>query len=61
MFRAQPPTLLKRLRQIQDTRNPKKLKHALVSLMLYGILVFVLHYSSRREANTDITRPMFEQ
>ncbi|MBK7237927.1 MAG: transposase family protein [Sterolibacteriaceae bacterium] len=53
-------TLLKRLRQIQDTRNPKKLKHALVSLMLYGILVFVLHYSSRREANTDITRPMFE-
>ncbi|MBK7238320.1 MAG: hypothetical protein IPI02_23030 [Sterolibacteriaceae bacterium] len=31
-----------------------------MSLMLYGILVFVLHYSSRREANTDITRPMFE-
>ncbi|MBK6974823.1 MAG: hypothetical protein IPH26_18475 [Sterolibacteriaceae bacterium] len=61
VFRAQLPTLLKRLRQIQDTRNPKKLKHALVSLMLYGILVFVLHYSSRREANTDITRPMFEQ
>ncbi|MBK6972072.1 MAG: transposase family protein [Sterolibacteriaceae bacterium] len=60
VFRAQLPTLLKRLRQIQDTRNPKKLKHALVSLMLYGILVFVLHYSSRREANTDITRPMFE-
>jgi len=30
-------------------------------LMLYGILVFVLHYSSRREANTEITRPMFEQ
>ena len=61
VFRAQLPTLLKRLRQIQDTRNPKKLKHALVSLMLYGILVFVLHYSSRREANTEITRPMFEQ
>jgi hypothetical protein len=61
VFRAHWPTLLRRLRQIQDTRNPKKLKHALVSLMLYGILVFVLHYSSRREANTEITRPMFEQ
>ena len=29
--------------------------------MLYGILTFVLHYSSRREANREITRPQFEQ
>ncbi len=29
--------------------------------MLYGLLVFVLQFSSRRHANTEITRPMFEQ
>ena len=29
--------------------------------MLYGLLVFVLQFSSRRQANTEITRPMFEQ
>ena len=28
--------------------------------MLYGILVFVFQYSSRRAANTAITRPVFE-
>jgi len=29
--------------------------------MLYGILIFVLQFSSRREANAEITRPMFEE
>ncbi len=29
-------------------------------IMLYGILVFVFQYSSRREANREITRPVFE-
>lgn len=29
--------------------------------MLYGLLVFVLQFSSRRHANTEITRPMFKQ
>ena len=29
--------------------------------MLYGILVFVLHYPSRRQANGEMTHPMFEQ
>ena len=61
MIRAQLPTLLQRLRQIEDPRHPNKLKHGLVSLMLYGMLVFVLHCSSRREANTEITRPQFEE
>jgi len=61
ILRAQWPTLLRRLRQIPDPRQPKKVKHALTSLMLYGILTFVLHYSSRREANKEITRPQFEQ
>ena len=54
------PPLLLRLRSIKDTRQPKKIKHALSCLMLYGILIFVLHFASRREANTEITRPMFE-
>jgi len=54
------PDLLKRLEKIPDPRNPKKLKHRLTVLMRYGILVFVFQYSSRREANRDITRPVFE-
>lgn len=60
-MRAQLPTLLSRLRSIEDPRQPKKIKHALPCLLLYGILVFVLQVASRRAANAEITRPMFEQ
>lgn len=59
-MRSTLPVLLKRFSKIADPRNPKKRKHQLTVLMIYGILVFVFHYSSRRAANREITRPMFE-
>jgi hypothetical protein len=61
LINAMLPKLLLRLRAIKEPRQPNKIKHALSSLMLYGILVFVLQFSSRRAANAEITRPMFEQ
>jgi hypothetical protein len=60
IMRQTLPILLGRLGKIPDPRNPKKLKHRLTVLMLYGILVFVFQYGSRRAANAEITRPMFE-
>ena len=59
VFRAQLPILLKRLSKIEDPRNPKKIKHNLTLLMIYGILMFVFQISSRREANKEMTRPQF--
>jgi hypothetical protein len=59
IFRTQMPTLLKRLSKIKDPRNPKSSKHKLTVLMLYGILSFAFQMSSRREANREMTRPMF--
>jgi len=59
VFRAQLPTLLKRLSKIKDPRTPKKIKHKHTLLMIYGILTFVLQMSSRREANREMTRPQF--
>lgn len=53
------PVVMKRLKKIPDPRNPRKLKHKLTMLMLYGILMFVFHMSSRREANREMTRPAF--
>ena len=49
-MRQQLPTLLKRLAKIPDPRNPNKTKYKITLLMLYGILVFVFQYSSRRAA-----------
>jgi hypothetical protein len=61
VFRAMLPILLKRLSKIDDPRNPKKNKHKLRVLLIYGILCFVYQMSSRREANREMTRPMFEE
>lgn len=59
VFRAKLPVLLKRLCKIADPRNPKKIKYKHTLLMIYGILTFVFQMASRREANREMTRPMF--
>lgn len=61
ILRGKLPILLRRLRAIPDPRNPRKIKHQLTCVMIYGILIFVLQMSSRREANRDFTRPMFKE
>ena len=60
ILRQMLPVLLGRLEKIPEPRNPKKLKHRITVLMLYGLLVFVFQYGSRRAANGQVTRPMFE-
>ena len=59
VFRSQLPLLLKKLAHIPDPRNPKKTKHKLTVLILYGILTFIYQMSSRREANRVMTQPQF--
>ena len=59
IFRSKLPILLSRLSQIDDPRNPKKVKHKLTVLLIYGILTFVYQMASRREANREMTRPAF--
>ncbi len=61
VMRQMLPVLLGRFAKITEPRNPKKLKHRLTVLMIYGLLVFMFQYGSRRAANREITRPMFEQ
>jgi len=59
VLRAKLPFLLKRFAAIPDPRNPKKTKHKLTVLLLYGILSFVLQMASSREATREMSRPMF--
>jgi len=61
LIRAQLPTLLAQLARIPDPRQPKKIKHKLTVLMIYGILGFVLQMASRREANREMSRPVFRE
>ena len=51
------PKLLEKLKKIPDPRNLKSVKHQSDVLMLYGILMFVLQVTSRREANRVLTAP----
>jgi hypothetical protein len=59
VFRALLPKLLKGLSKISDPRQPKKIKHKLTVVLLYGLLSFVLQLASRREANRELSRPAF--
>jgi len=60
VYRAMLPVLLKRLSKVSDPRNPRKLRHKLTVLWIYGILCFAFQMSSRRKANQEMTRPVFE-
>lgn len=60
-FRSKMPILLQHLSKIEDPRNPKKTKHKMSTLMIYGILTFVFQMASCREANREMTKPMFWQ
>jgi hypothetical protein len=59
VLRAKLPVLLKRFAAIPDPRTPRKTKHKLSILMLYGILSFVLQMSSSRETTREMSRQMF--
>lgn len=59
VLRAELPRLLKRFATIPDPRNPRKTKHKLSVLLLYGILSFVLQMASAREATREMSRPKF--
>jgi len=59
VFRTVLPGLLKRLKQIPDPRNAKTVKHKSSVVLLYGLLTFVFQMSSRREANRQMSMPMF--
>jgi hypothetical protein len=61
LIRAQLPVMLKRLAKITDPRNPKKIKHKMASLFIYGILMFTFQFASRREVNRQMTRPQFQE
>ncbi len=59
IFRNILPDILKGLREIKDPRNPRTTDHKLTCVLLYGLLMFVLQMSSRREANRIMTMPQF--
>lgn len=59
VYRRTLPILLNRLSKIKDPRQPKKVKHSLTVLMIYGILMFVYQQSSLRNANKEMSTAIF--
>lgn len=55
VWRSMLPMLIKRFSRIPDPRNPKKIKHKLVVIMMFGLLAFVFRMNSRREMNRELT------
>ncbi len=59
VYRKTLPLLLKRLSKINDPRQPKKVKHSLTVLMIYGIMMFVYQINSLRDANKEMSTAIF--
>ena len=53
------PGLLQRLAEVEDFRQPKKIKHKVAVILLFAIFWFVFQKSSRREANKEMTTAIF--
>lgn len=51
------PGLLEKLSRVPDPRDPKKIKHRMSVMMLYGILLFMFQITSRRKGNEELTGP----
>ncbi len=60
VLRRELPRLLQRLEKIPDLRTPGKCRHKLTVLLLYGLLMFVFQFASRREVNREMTRAQFQ-
>jgi hypothetical protein len=56
-WRALLPDVLEKLSRIKDPRRPGSIRHRLIVLLVYGLLLFVYHFSSRREANRELSQP----
>ncbi|MDD4434252.1 MAG: transposase family protein [Parabacteroides sp.] len=59
VYRRTLPILLNRLSKIKDPRQPKKVKHSLTVLMIYGMLMFIYQQSSLRNANKEMSTAIF--
>jgi hypothetical protein len=59
VLRRELPRLLERLGKIPDLRHPRRCRHKLTVLLLYGLLMFVFQFASRREVNRELTCAQF--
>lgn len=56
-WRAILPGLLEKFARLKDPRRPGSIRHKLTVLMVYGLLLFIFQYASRREANRELSHP----
>jgi len=53
------PVWLRQLSKLDDPRQATKVKHKLSVILLFGLLSFVFQMTSRRQANKQMSRPLF--
>lgn len=58
-WRSQLSQLMEKFAKIPDPRRPGSIRHKSVVLMTFALFLFVFEYTSRREANRELTRPSF--
>ena len=54
LLRLLLPGILAMFSTVEDPRNPNKITHSLPVIILYGIIIFLSHTTSRRAANREV-------
>ena len=57
VWRALLAGLLEKFSKLKDPRRPRSTRHKHTVLLVFGMLLFVFQYASRREANRELSRP----
>jgi hypothetical protein len=53
------PGIIKDFSEIKDPRRTESVKHKLEVIMVYGLLIFLFRFPSRKQANLELTEPLF--
>jgi hypothetical protein len=59
VYRHRLPGVLKKLAKIPEPRQVKQVKHHLTVVLVDGLLMGVFQMAARREANAEMSRPVF--
>jgi hypothetical protein len=53
------PGIIKDFSELKDPRRVASVKHQLAVIMMYGLLIFLFRFPSRKHANLELTEPLF--
>ena len=53
------PNILKKFSKVPDKRRLKSVRHAMATILMFGLLIFIFRFPSRKAINNKLAEPVF--